>query len=152
MFGKWPEVNPRLAQTLPKDDRAPGSDALESLKNLNTDKISTHAAGGNFLQEIAILTESIIVSSADLVTSTGNYIKDGGNFSADISNRRNADFAIRKHAMTAIMKGVSYEGVFRPVRSTFLVFSDYRRAAMRMAALANLGTIFVSTHDSIAAG
>jgi transketolase len=155
IFSEWQRENPDLARLLAEHgDRGNGkiSQILSALPKSDREKMSTRAAAGEILQTIAKNDEFHVTGSADLSSSTGNYIKDGGNFSPENPMGRNVYFGVREHAMAAIANGLSYDGMFRPSCSTFLVFSDYMRAAMRMAALAKLGTIFILTHDSIAVG
>src|SRR5204862_7468327 len=90
--------------------------------------------------------------SADLYGSTMNYIKDGGDFTRDTPGGRNIRFGIREHGMCAILNGVSYHGLFRASGATFMVFTDYCRAAIRLSALAKLPNIYIFTHDSIGVG
>jgi transketolase len=90
--------------------------------------------------------------SADLHGSTLNYIKDGGDFTRDNPKGRNIHFGIREHGMCAILNGISYHGIFRASGATFLVFTDYCRASIRLAALSRLPNIYIFTHDSIGVG
>jgi transketolase len=91
-------------------------------------------------------------SSADLHGSTLNYIVADKDF--DKTNRagRNLRYGIREHAMAAISNGVAYDGIFRPSCATFLVFADYSRPSMRLAALSKLPVVYIYTHDSIGVG
>lgn len=116
------------------------------------DAISTRAAAGQILQYLAQENDNIISGSADLFSSNNNYISDGGDFSHTNYYGKNIFFGIREHAMAAINNGIAYDGTFLPISATFLVFSDYMRAAIRVAALSNLHVIFWFTHDSIAVG
>jgi transketolase len=88
---------------------------------------------------------------ADLSESNLTDIHGGGKFTATESGR-NISYGVREHAMAAIANGISYHGGLIPFVATFLTFSDYLRGALRLAALANLGSIFVFTHDSIGLG
>jgi transketolase len=90
--------------------------------------------------------------SADLHGSTLNYIKDGEDFTRDNPKGRNVRFGIREHGMCAILNGISYHGLFRASGATFLVFTDYCRASIRLAALSKLPNISIFTHDSIGVG
>src|SRR5205085_1542231 len=94
----------------------------------------------------------LISGSADLHGSTLNYIKDGDDFTRETPAGRNIHFGIREHAMCAIMNGVSYHGIFRASGATFLVFTDYCRPSIRLAALSKLPNIYIFTHDSIGVG
>src|SRR5438045_9247162 len=114
--------------------------------------IATRKAGSDALQTLAEAMPFFVSGSADLHGSTLNYIKDGGDFTRDNPAGRNIHFGIREHAMCAIMNGVSYHGVFRASGATFMVFSDYGRPSIRLAALARLPNIYIFTHDSIGVG
>jgi transketolase len=81
-----------------------------------------------------------------------NYIEGAGDFTRDNHNGRNIRFGIREHGMCAIMNGVGYHGVFRASGATFLVFADYCRPSIRLAALSKLPNIYIFTHDSIGVG
>jgi len=98
----------------------------------------------------AVLPE-LFGGSADLSESNLTDIHEGGRFTATTSGR-NISFGVREHAMAAITNGISYHGGLIPFSATFLTFSDYLRGALRLAALASLGSIFVFTHDSIGLG
>jgi transketolase len=94
----------------------------------------------------------LITGSADLYGSTKNYIKDGGDCTPDDFTGRNIWFGIREHAMGAICNGIAYDGLFRASGATFLVFADYVRPAIRLAALAKLPVTYIFTHDSVGVG
>ena len=103
------------------------------------------------IKALAPVVPELIGGSADLSESNLTDIHDGGRFTATESGR-NISFGVREHAMAAIVNGISYHGGLIPFGATFLTFSDYMRGAMRLAALAGLGSIFVFTHDSIGLG
>src|SRR6266436_768803 len=128
-------------------------DLLEKIPAFPWDaKLATRKAGGEVLQPIAKAMPNLISGSADLYGSTMNYIKESGDFTRDNPGGRNIRFGIREHGMCAILNGVSYHGVFRASGATFLVFSDYARPSIRLAALARLPNIYIFTHDSIGVG
>ena len=128
-------------------------DLLSKVPNFpNDSKIATRKAGSEALQPIAKALPFLISGSADLHGSTLNYIKDGGDFTATNPSGRNIHFGIREHGMCAIMNGVSYHGIFRASGATFLVFADYCRPSIRLAALSKLPNIYIFTHDSIGVG
>jgi transketolase len=119
------------------------------------------------LNACAARLPEIIGGSADLNPSTNTALKDAGDFEApnwQVTERqgavggpsgyegRNLHFGVREHAMGGIANGISYHGGLIPFTATFLVFSDYMRAPIRLAALSDLGSIFVYTHDSIGLG
>src|SRR5947207_1283327 len=112
----------------------------------------TYKAHGEALKPIAQAMPLLMSGSADLYGSTMNYIKDGGDFNRDNPGGRNIRFGIREHGMCAILNGISYHGLFRASGATFMVFTDYCRASIRLAALAKLPNTYIFTHDSIAVG
>jgi transketolase len=153
-YGDWRKKNPDKAQFL--DDaleRKVPDDLLSKIPNFANDaKLATRKAGSEALQPLAQAMPLLISGSADLHGSTLNYIKDGGDFTPNNPSGRNIHFGIREHGMCAIMNGVSYHGLFRASGATFLVFTDYCRASIRLAALSKLPNIYIFTHDSIGVG
>ena len=115
-------------------------------------KLATSAAGRDALQPLAAELPLLIGGSADLYGSTLNVIASDKDFDATNRSGRNIRFGIREHAMAAIANGLAYDGLFRPSVATFLVFADYSRPSMRIAALAKLPVIYIYTHDSIGVG
>src|SRR5436189_5794252 len=115
-------------------------------------KLATRKAGGEVLQPIAQAIPLLMSGSADLHGSTLKYIKEGGDFTRETPAGRNIHFGIREHGMCAIMNGISYHGIFRASGATFLVFTDYCRPSIRLAALSKLPNIYIFTHDSIGVG
>jgi transketolase len=113
---------------------------------------ATRKAGETALQELARQDPLLISFSADLFGSNLNYIAEGGDIGPGSFSGRNLRAGIREHAMGAIMNGLAYEGLFRPLGATFLVFSDYLRPAMRLSAMAQLPVIWWFTHDSVGVG
>jgi transketolase len=114
--------------------------------------IATRKAGSDVLQPIAAKMPLLVSGSADLHGSTLNYIKDGGDFNRQNHEGRNLHFGIREHAMCGILNGLAYDGIFRPSGATFLVFSDYGRPSIRLAALSKLPVVYIFTHDSVGVG
>ena len=153
-WNAWRKKYPDKAQELDDAiDRKVPDDLLAKIPNFPTDaKLATRKAGSEALQPIAKELPFLISGSADLHGSTLNYIKDGGDFTRVSPGGRNIHFGIREHGMCAIMNGVSYHGVFRASGATFLVFTDYCRASIRLAALSKLPNIYIFTHDSIGVG
>jgi len=113
---------------------------------------ATRKAAETALQELARQDPLLISFSADLFGSNLNYIADGGDIGPGQFQGRNVRAGIREHAMGAIMNGVAYEGLFRPLGATFLVFSDYLRPALRLSAMAGLPVLWWFTHDSVGVG
>ena len=115
------------------------------------ESIATRVAGGKAMDAILDSVPGIMGGGADLTGNTGTKI-DRGVFSAEDRSGRQIYFGIREHGMGAIMNGMALHGGCVPVGGTFLVFSDYMRGAVRLAALSNAKSIFVWTHDSIGVG
>ena len=115
-------------------------------------KDATRSAGGTVLNAVAKAMPQVITGSADLFGSTKNYIKDGGDFSKANPLGRNIWFGIREHAMGAICNGIAYDGIFRASGATFLVFADYLRGSIRLAALSGSAVTYIFTHDSVGVG
>ena len=153
-YEAWKSANPEKAALLSSRNTAPvAAQLLEKTPLFPADaKLATRAAGQQVLQAVAAQLPLLIGGSADLYGSTLNYIAADKDF--DETNRagRNIRFGIREHAMAAIANGVAYDGIFRPSVATFLVFADYSRPAMRLAALAKLPVIYIYTHDSVGVG
>src|SRR5450432_1324955 len=101
------------------------------------------------MNAFAKVVPELIGGAADLTTSTKTILKDGGNFHIDPAGR-NIFYGVREFAMCALVNGMAVHGGCVPYGSTFFVFSDYCKPALRMAALMQSHSIFVFTHDSIA--
>ncbi len=153
-YKAWAAANPEKAVLLDSRDTAPSAAALlEKIPVFPADaKLATRAAGRDVLQPIAAAVPLLIGGSADLYGSTLNYIAADKDFDAENRTGRNLRFGIREHGMAAIANGVAYDGLFRPSIATFLVFADYSRPSMRLAALSKLPVIYVYTHDSVGVG
>jgi transketolase len=123
-----------------------------SLGPLGGEKRPTRFFGGTLLRELAKKLPQLVSIGADLFSSTGTAIGDGSYYAAENTEGRNVQCGAREHAMGAIANGLAYDGMFRPIVSTFLVFSDYLRPAIRLGAMAKLPILYVFTHDSIAVG
>lgn len=113
---------------------------------------ATRGSSGKVLQGLGARVPNLIGGSADLAGSNKTDIRGGGDLSADNPGGRIIHFGVREHAMGSILNGMVLHGGIRPFAGTFLVFSDYMRPAMRMAALMEIAPIFVFTHDSIGLG
>ena len=112
--------------------------------------IATRAASGKVLNALAPHLPGLIGGSADLAPSNNTYLRGFGEFKKD--KGPNIHFGIREHAMAAILNGLALSKALIPYGGTFLVFSDYMRPAIRLAALMKLPVIYVSTHDSVGLG
>jgi transketolase len=115
-------------------------------------KIATRGASGTVLNAIAGALPELVGGSADLAPSNKTFIAEGGDVQANTFGHRNLHFGIREHAMGAILNGMTLHGGIRPFGGTFLVFSDYMRPAIRLAALMEQPVIYVFTHDSVWVG
>ena len=113
--------------------------------------MATRQASGKVLAAIAPSLPELIGGSADLAPSTNTYVKGLGDFSKTNYGGRNLHFGVREHAMGSILNGMALSGLV-PYGGTFMIFSDYARPAVRLAALMEAHSIFVFTHDSIFLG
>src|SRR5881398_1702052 len=153
-YDAYRKAHPDLATELERRlaGRLPGGwdDGLPEFKP--KDAQATRAASGKVLNALAAKLPELVGGSADLAASTNVVIKNGGDVAAGSSGARNVHFGIREHAMGAILNGLALHRGVRPVGSTFLIFSDYMRPPIRLAALSHLPAIYVFTHDSIGLG
>jgi transketolase len=154
IYFDWRKKNADKAKVLDNGiERNVPVDLLSKLPAFPKDaKLATRKAGSEALQPIAQAMPLLMSGSADLHGSTLNYIKDGEDFTRNNPKGRNIRFGIREHGMCAILNGISYHGIFRASGATFLVFTDYCRASIRLAALSRLPNIYIFTHDSIGVG
>jgi len=122
---------------------------------------ATRALSGQVLQKVAELVPFVIGGSADLAPSNNTLLKKEGNIARkeeglvpelSVFAGRNLHFGVREHAMGAILNGLNLYGCWRAYGGTFLIFSDYMRPAIRLAALMKVPSIYVFTHDSIFLG
>ena len=113
--------------------------------------LATRQASGLALQAIAAAVPNLIGGSADLGGSTGTTLKQGGTFGPTSSGRQ-FHWGVREHGMAAALNGIAAHGGLRPFGSTFLVFSDYMKPAIRLSAIMRLPVIYIGTHDSIGVG
>ena len=116
------------------------------------DKSATRVASGKVLQAIADVVPSLLAGGADLTSNTGTVLTGHGVQSVDDPSGRQLYFGIREHAMAAVMNGLALHGGVLPVGGTFLVFADYCRPAVRLAALSRARVIYSFTHDSVGVG
>ena len=134
--------------SLAKALRAHKKALLETPLNVATRKSSEAA-----IEVIAaVMPLEFLSGSADLTGSTNNKAKSATNFSAKTPKGRFVHYGIREHGMAAALNGIFLHGGFAPSGATFLVFTDYARPAMRLAALMGTGVVYVMTHDSIGLG
>ncbi len=154
IFEEWAEENPKLAEQW----RIYWS--LELPANLEEilpeyavgSSSATRNSGGEILNALANVIPNLVGGSADLAPSTKTHLKGYSNITKDDFSGRNFNFGVREHGMGAVVNGMALYGGLRPFGSTFLVFSDYMRPAIRLSALMKLPVIHVFTHDSIFVG
>ena len=162
-FALWQEANPDAAKLFERISKSElPSDIVDALPEFTAgEELATRAASGKVLNAIAQVMPELWGGSADLAESNNTTIEGGGSFvPAKWSTKawtpkpagRILHFGIREHAMGAILNGITLSGNTRAFGGTFLVFSDYMRPAVRLAALMGIAPIYVWTHDSVALG
>ena len=152
-YQAWRDANKDLASELDAALSGATPELLSVLPKCDPSaNIATRKAGSEVLQPIAQAMPLLISGSADLHGSTLNYINEGGDFNAKNREGRNIRFGIREHAMCGILNGIAYDGIFRASGATFLIFSDYGRPSIRLAALSKLPVVYIFTHDSVGVG
>jgi transketolase len=153
-FEQWREAFPEMAEDW---DRAMSGKLREGWREaLPTfaagEAIATRSAGQKVMAAFGEYAPTMIGGAADLVESTKTIFEGGGEFSR-VHAGRNVPFGIREHAMGALVNGAAaHGGIVKPYGSTFLIFSDYMRGAVRLSALMGLPVVWVWTHDSVALG
>ena len=134
-------------------DLPPGwSDGLDELFDAGMKPLATREASGLIINALGAKVSYLMGGSADLAPSTKTLMKNGGDFSAADYSGRNLHFGVREHAMGAISNGMALHGGILPYTATFLIFYDYMRPPVRLAALNGDRVVFLFTHDSIGLG
>jgi transketolase len=146
----YPDTAEQFQQSLRGELPAGWQRALPSFAVSDTQ--ATRQTSGTVLNAVAATTPLVFGGSADLAPSNNTLIKGAADFSATIPTGRNLRFGVREHAMGAIVNGMALSGQLRPYGATFLVFADYLRPSIRLAALMHVPSLFIFTHDSIALG
>lgn len=153
---KWWHENPEQAQAFDLDTRgefpADWDTGLADLFSAEDPPMATRVASGQVLNALVPRLHALTGGSADLAPSTKTILKGYGNFGFQEYCGHNMHFGVREHAMGSIVNGMALHGGTIPYAATFLVFSDYMRPAIRLAALMEQRVIFVFTHDSIGLG
>jgi len=155
MMARWQREHPELAREWERRwERRPPDGWRDMLPRFAADSkgMATRVASGKILNAIAAGFVELVGGSADLAPSCKTLIASSSDVTADSPGERNVRFGIREHGMAAMLNGLSLHGGIRPYGSTFLVFSDYMRPAIRLAALMEQPVIYVFTHDSIWVG
>jgi transketolase len=128
------------------------AEALPSFDPAETGALATRAAGSRVMQAFAPYVPTMVGGAADLAESTKTEFKGESSFGRERAGR-NVHFGVREHAMAAIVNGMAlHGGIVKPYGSTFLIFSDYMRPAIRLSALMRLPVVWVFSHDSIGLG
>jgi transketolase len=157
----WAKTNPGQDELLKRlQTRKLPKDWQQVIPTFESGKdIATRAASGKIINAIAGVLPEFWGGSSDLAGSNNTTINNGGSFLPVNSKMKDANpygriihFGIREHAMGAILNGIALHGLTRSFGGTFLVFSDYMRGAVRLAALMNIPSIFIWSHDSIGLG
>ncbi len=153
-FERWAEAFPKLREYWDADHTGkPQPGWIEALPKFPAgEEVASRDAGKKVMQAFKPFTPTMIGGAADLVESTKTEFEGSGVFSKTHAGR-NIAFGIREHAMGAIVNGISLtQGMLKPYGSTFLIFSDYMRPAVRLSALGHLQSVWAWTHDSVAVG
>jgi transketolase len=153
-FSTWGAKYPRLKEDWEQvHSGRPRPGWVEALPEFPAgEEMATRDAGSKTMAAFKRYTPTMVGGAADLVESTRTEFKGGGVFSATHAGR-NIAFGIREHAMGSIVNGIAlHDGMVKPYGSTFLIFSDYMRPAVRLSALSSLPVVWVWTHDSVGLG
>ena len=153
-FEEYRRAFPELAREFQRahEERARAAWSPELPSFPTAEPIATRDASAAVLRAAAEQWPALVGGSADLAPSTKTYFDDLGDFSFEGACGRNLHFGVRENAMFGMLNGLALHGGVRPYGSTFLIFSDYARPALRLSALMRLPTLAVFTHDSIAVG
>ena len=153
MFAKYAKVYPELTKEL--KDAIAGKVVIDDSKLPTFDPSTTMAtrkASGETLNALMPSIPLVLAGSADLTPSNNTHFKGAEDFQKDNPSGRYIRYGVREHAMAAVMNGIAASKILRPYGGTFLVFADYMRGAIRVAAISKYPTIFLFTHDSIGVG
>jgi transketolase len=151
-FEQYREAHPEqaaLLETLWAGELPAGWEDLLPTFSSSDGPMATRNASGATINALAPALPTLIGGSADLAPSNKTMIKDAPAFQVDERGGRNLHFGVREHAMGSILNGMALHGGLLPYGGTFLVFSDYMRPAVRLAALMELPVVYVWTHDSV---
>ena len=155
-YDEWQKMFADYKEKYPKEASQLTTSSLD-VEGLETsykpgDEIATRVASSEILQELAKNNPQFWGGAADLASSNKTYLADDGDFSADTPAGRNVFFGVREFGMATAVNGMNLHGGNRAYGSTFFVFTDYMRAAIRLAAIMHCPSIFIGSHDSIAVG
>jgi transketolase len=151
-FKEYDKAFPEEADALSKAIKGDLGDAWIKALPVISEKIASRASSGKAINAIAPFLPTLIGGSADLAESNNTHIEGSALFQPETPAGRNLCFGIREHAMAAAINGITLHGGCRAYGASFLIFTDYCRPALRLAALMGCPSIFVFTHDSIGLG
>lgn len=156
-FARYKEAEPEKAAAFESavvEGALPGDwEAKMQAFAADADGMPTRKASAGLLQILAAALPNLLGGSADLAPSNLTLIEDSADFSATDRTGKNIRYGVREHAMAAATTGIMASGYgLRPYCATFTIFTDYCKAAMRLAALSHLGVMYVTTHDSVGCG
>ena len=148
----YPHEARQLEEDLRGDLPEGWDDGLTDLFKAEDKPIATRTASGRVMNAIAPKVQSLMGGAGDLAPSTKTILKDKGDYGAYDYGGHNIHFGVREHAMGAIANGMALHGGIIPYTATFLIFYDYMRPPVRLAALMGLRVIYIFTHDSVGLG
>ncbi|MDP9205888.1 MAG: transketolase [Gemmatimonadota bacterium] len=146
-----PDVAAELERRL-RGDLLDGWEDLIPTFTTENGNVASRAASGVVLNAIAPKIPELVGGAADLSSSTNTIVKGAPSFGPDDHSGRNFHFGIREHGMGSIMNGMALHGGLIPYGATFLIFSDYMRPPIRLAAIMQIQVIYIYTHDSVGLG
>ncbi|WP_019206572.1 transketolase [Limosilactobacillus ingluviei] len=156
IYDQWAKMFAKYSATYPSEAAQLTNSQLDMSAVTNDyqigDEIATRVASQNIMNQITKTNPQFWGGAADLASSNKTLLKDQGVFTPDDPAGNNIFFGVREFGMATAINGINLHGGSRAFGSTFFVFSDYMRAAVRLAAIMNLPSIFIGSHDSIAVG
>jgi len=148
----YPQEARRLEQDLKGDLPNGWNSELADLFKSQDKAMATREASGRVMNAIALKVHSLMGGAGDLAPSTKTTLKDKGDYEADDYRGHNIHFGVREHAMAAIASGLALHGGIIPYTATFLIFYDYMRPPVRLAAFMGIRVIYIFSHDSVGLG
>jgi transketolase len=148
----YPNEAKEFSRRVVQRDLPSGWQAALPTFNKENGSVATRAASGTVLNAVGSRIPELFGGSADLTPSNNTLIKESGVFSAENRAGRYVHYGVREHAMASMMNGIALHGGLIPYAGTFLIFSDYMRPSVRLAALMGVHVVYVYTHDSIGLG
>jgi transketolase len=152
LFARYSENFPELAMEWRTRLRGELPDGWDADLPIFVKDMATRKASGATLNALARRLPGLIGGAADLAPSTETHIHAASSFGGHAPDGRNVHFGVREHAMGAVLNGIALSRAFIPYGATFLVFSDYMKPAIRLAALMEIRVVIVFTHDSVGLG